>query len=88
MSSAAHNTMGNGAEPARALPTRPRIVPRLLRTTDAARYLGMGEKAIRHLILVGELPYVQLRPGNSPFLLDVRDLDVFVERHKFRVGKE
>lgn len=66
----------------------PVISPRLLRTADAGRYLGIGEKAIRQLILDGELPYVQLRPGNSPFLLDIRDLDKFIERSKFTVGKE
>ena len=58
------------------------VVPRLLRTNDAARYLAIGSKAIRALIMSGELPYVQLRPGNSPFLLDRRDLDKFIDIHK------
>jgi excisionase family DNA binding protein len=57
--------------------------PRLLRCTQAAHYLSISTKAIRVLILRGELSYVQLKPGgNSPFLLDVRDLDQFIERRK------
>jgi excisionase family DNA binding protein len=62
-----------------------RQVARLMRTQDAATYLGLGTKAIRQLIVCGELPYVQLKPGNnSPFLLDVRDLDRFIESRKAR----
>ena len=56
---------------------------RLLRCSDAARYLGIGTKALRALILRGELPYIQLKPGgNSPFLLDRPDLNRFIERRK------
>jgi excisionase family DNA binding protein len=55
---------------------------RLLRCAQAATYLGVGTKRIRQLILDGELPYVQLQPGNSPFLIDVRDLDRFIESRK------
>ncbi len=67
---------------------RPEVVPRLLRTSEAARYLGMGDKAIRQLIVRGELPYVQMKPGNSPFLLDRRDLDRFIEMHKIPAGRQ
>jgi excisionase family DNA binding protein len=59
---------------------------RLLRCSQAARYLGVGRKRIRQLIVCGELPFVQLTPGNSPFLIDVRDLDRFIEARKSRVG--
>jgi excisionase family DNA binding protein len=55
---------------------------RLLRCSDAAAYLGVGKKCVRNLIAAGELPCVQLQPGNSPFLLDVRDLDRFIEARK------
>lgn len=64
----------------------PSVTARLLRTRGAGHYLGLGEKAVRQLILEGELPFVQLRPGNSPFLLDVRDLDKFIESRKNRLG--
>lgn len=64
-------------------PTQP-TPQRLMRCAQAARYLGIGAKAIRALILRGDLPYVQMKPGNSPFLLDVRDLDRFIEGRKSR----
>jgi excisionase family DNA binding protein len=57
------------------------IAPRLLRLKDAALYLSMGTKALRQLISSGKLPYVQMG-ANSPFLVDRRDLDKFIERHK------
>ena len=63
------------------------IMPRLLRTHEAARYLGLGTKAIRQLIVCGQLPYVQMKPGNSPFLLDRLDLDRFIEMHKVPAGR-
>ena len=69
-------------EPSRSQVRQPAAGVRLLRTRDAARYLGLGEKAVRQLILEGELDFLQLRPGNSPFLLDVRDLDHFIESRK------
>jgi excisionase family DNA binding protein len=58
------------------------VTPRLLRVTEAARYLSTGTKAIRALIQAGALPYVQLRAHNSPFLIDVRDLDAFIDARK------
>jgi excisionase family DNA binding protein len=57
------------------------IAPRLLRLKDAATYLSMGTKALRQLISSGKLPYVQMG-ANSPFLVDRRDLDKFIEKHK------
>lgn len=58
--------------------------PRLLDITDADRYLSMSDKGIRELIVRGELPYVQKVPGRSPYLLDLRDLDSWVEKNKRR----
>ncbi len=60
------------------------VVPsrRLLRLKDASKYLSIGTKTLRSLILSGAIKYVQLKPGNSPFLLDVRDLDNFIESRK------
>lgn len=56
---------------------------RLLRVRAAARYLGVGVKRIRSLVLLGELPPIQFKAGsNSPFLLDVRELDKFIEKSK------
>lgn len=56
----------------------------LLDITDAGRYLSMSDKGIRELIVRGELPYVQKVPGRSPYLLDLRDLDSWVEKNKRR----
>ena len=58
------------------------ISPRLLDLADAARYLSMGDKALRALIQRGELPFVQTIVGRSPYLLDIRDLDRWVEKSK------
>ncbi len=57
--------------------------PRLLRTKDAARYLGMSAGQIRRLVQDGMLPVIKNGTGeHAPFLLDIRDLDSYVERAK------
>jgi excisionase family DNA binding protein len=58
------------------------IPPRLLDVDDAARYLAQSDKGIRELITNGELPYIQKVPGRSPYLIDIRDLDKWIERAK------
>jgi hypothetical protein len=59
---------------------------RLLRCAEAARYLDTSTKRIRKLILSGDLPYLQLsNHPNSPFLIDVRDLDRLIDARKTRV---
>jgi excisionase family DNA binding protein len=54
---------------------------RLLRLKAAAEYLSLSPWKVRSLIQAGRLPVVQDSEG-SPFLLDVRDLDGYVERNK------
>jgi excisionase family DNA binding protein len=54
---------------------------RLLRLRTAAEYLSLSPWKMRRLIQEGRLPVVQDADG-SPFLLDVRDLDGYVERNK------
>lgn len=54
---------------------------RLLRTKEAAEYLGLSPWKLRRLIQDGQLPVVQDADG-SPFLLDLRDLDGYIERNK------
>jgi len=54
---------------------------RLLRLKAAAEYLSLSPWKLRSLIQAGRLPVVQDSEG-SPFLLDVRDLDGYVERNK------
>ena len=54
---------------------------RLLRIKAASEYLSLSPWKLRQLIQDGKLPVVQDTDG-SPFLLDVRDLDGYVERSK------
>jgi excisionase family DNA binding protein len=54
---------------------------RLLRTKQAAEYLCMSEWKLRRLIQDGVLPDLHDGEG-APFLLDIRDLDEYVERNK------
>ena len=65
----------------KADPTKPRM-RRLLRTKEAATYLGTSAWSIQQLALNGKLPYVQLVEGSGPYLFDVRDLDGLIERLK------
>jgi excisionase family DNA binding protein len=58
------------------------LPPRLLDLEGAGHYLGMSDKAVRKLIQAGELAYIQRVAGRSPYLLDVRDLDRWIERSK------
>lgn len=54
---------------------------RLLRLKLAADYLSLSPWKLRRLISEGKLPVVQDCDG-GPFLLDLRDLDGFVETNK------
>lgn len=54
---------------------------RLMRLKEAARYLCLSPWKLRHIIQSGQLPIVKYSE-NAPWLLDVRDLDGWVERNK------
>ena len=54
---------------------------RLVRTKEAATYLSMSEWKLRRLIQDGIVPFIQDQEG-GPFLLDIRDLDVYIEGNK------
>ncbi len=54
---------------------------RLIRTKEAATYLSMSEWKLRRLIQDGAVPFIQDHEG-APFLLDVRDLDAYIESNK------
>jgi excisionase family DNA binding protein len=60
---------------------RPTLPPRLLKTTQAANYLAVSPWQLRKLIAQGLIPVVQVHNG-ARFLLDVRDLDGYIERSK------
>jgi len=55
--------------------------PRLLKTKQGAAYLGISPWQLRRLISKGEIPIVQMGEG-ARFLVDVRDLDGYIERNK------
>jgi excisionase family DNA binding protein len=55
---------------------------RLLRLKPAAAYLSLSTGKLRVLVQKGELPVVKYGDGNVPWLLDVRDLDAWVDKHK------
>ena len=54
---------------------------RLLRLKDAAQYLSLSPWKLRYIVQSGQLPIVRYGE-NAPWLLDVRDLDGWVERNK------
>jgi excisionase family DNA binding protein len=54
---------------------------RLLRLKPAAQYLSVSPGKLRSLIQAREIPIVQYRK-NAPWLIDVVDLDQWVERNK------
>lgn len=54
---------------------------RLLRLKLAATYLSLSTWTLRSIIQKGELPIVRYGE-NAPWLVDVRDLDDWVSRHK------
>jgi excisionase family DNA binding protein len=54
---------------------------RLLRLKPAAAYLSLSPGKLRAIVQKGELPVVKYG-GNVPWLLDVKDLDQWIDRHK------
>lgn len=58
------------------------ITPRLLRLRDAAQYLSLSPWKVRNLVQTGELRAIG--GEGAPFLLDIRDLDNWIDRSKRR----
>ena len=54
---------------------------RLVKLKPASQYSGFSVWKLRQLIWTGALPVVQLEPG-GPYLVDVRDLDRYIEASK------
>jgi hypothetical protein len=58
-------------------------VRRLLRLKPAANYLSVSAGTLRAIVQREGLPVIQLSDnGHAPWLLDVRDLDAWVDRTK------
>jgi len=61
-------------------PTAP--IRRLLRTKEAAHYLGMSPWSLRQMVERRELPYISSGDNTSAWRFDIRDLDRWVDSHK------
>jgi excisionase family DNA binding protein len=57
------------------------ITPRIVKTKQAAHYLGVSAWKLRNLVQAGELACI-IGDGTSPWLFDIRDLDDWIERQK------
>jgi excisionase family DNA binding protein len=57
------------------------VTPRLLRTRDAATYLGCSSWKIRRLVQDGALPYIPASDFGA-WWFDITDLDSYVETQK------
>jgi excisionase family DNA binding protein len=53
---------------------------RMLKTREAAEYLGISVWTLRKLAHTGKMPYLQHGDGWATF--DLRDLDAYVDRNK------
>lgn len=62
-----------------ARPSDIRIQKRLLDAEEAGDYMSASAWTIRKMIRDGELPFV---PRGRKKLVDVRDLDLFIDREK------
>lgn len=58
------------------------IVPRLVKTKQAAEYLAISQWKLRNLVQQGSLAYVVDAGGTSPWRFDLRDLDAYIERSR------
>lgn len=54
---------------------------RLKTKKEAARYLKLSERTVDDMLAQGEIPRVQ-REGGSRVMIDVQDLDRWIEDHK------
>jgi excisionase family DNA binding protein len=57
------------------------LARRLMRTREAANYLGSSMWKIRRLVQDGLLPYVSDSEGGR-WLFDVKDLDAYIDTNK------
>ena len=60
---------------------KPPLPRRLCSLADAARYLAVSDWTVRQMIWRGDLPHIKT---GKRVLLDLRDLDGWIEREKVR----
>lgn len=58
------------------------MTPRLLKLKDAAKYLATSLLTLRGIIERGELPVIKGSGETSPFRVDMKDLDRWIDTHK------
>ena len=63
-------------------PKQAPLIPGLVKTKQAAEYLGISEWKLRNLVQLGLIPYIEDGGGTSPWRFDIRDLDEYVERSR------
>ena len=56
------------------------IKPRCLKTTDAAKYLGLSPRGLLDMTRLHKIPHVRL--GTRTIVYDLQDLDEFVETRR------
>jgi hypothetical protein len=59
-------------------------VHRLVRLREASLYLRLSCWTLRRLVQEGQIPIIKSHE-NAPWLLDVRDLDAWIDRSKQKV---
>jgi len=57
-------------------------IRRLLRTKEAAHYLGMSPWSLRQMVERRELPYISSGDNTSAWRFDIHDLDRWIEAHR------
>lgn len=85
MSDMSHEEAASGRRPVVALPPCRQAARRLLRTKQAAAYLGVSAWKIRQLAQDGKLAYFAADEG-SPWRFDLCDLDAYIERHRVNLA--
>jgi excisionase family DNA binding protein len=58
--------------------------PRLLKSKEAAKYLGMSTWKLRNLTQQGRIPYIPGESSTAPWLYDREDLDKYIRSAKRR----
>jgi hypothetical protein len=59
----------------------PKLSPRLLPLKKAADYIGLTVWALRERIWAGDIPVVRF-PGGRKQFIDIKDIELFIERNK------
>ena len=71
-------------KPLRKSDRRESVAPRVLKTNDAAAYLGISAWKLRNLVQSSEISYIP-GDGTGPWLFDKRELDDWIETRKQRL---